>query len=120
MLTLSGTGSVFMGGPDTLKARWLSLDYIIPIALVSLLGTTIFEIRRIGMRRRKTSELPIQEYGEPSITSTEPMQPTASSLLPKYQPEPALTQCRYCGAKMPLGSRRCTECGLSVRYLGPD
>ena len=37
LVTISGTGSIVMDSPHTLNARWLRLDYSIPIAIIVLL-----------------------------------------------------------------------------------
>jgi hypothetical protein len=41
LVTISGSGSIVMDRPHTLNARWLTLNYLIPIAAAVLLGLII-------------------------------------------------------------------------------
>jgi hypothetical protein len=67
LVTTSGTGSIVMDRPHTLVARWLSLDYLIPIAAAVMLGLVIvFGTLRIdglnGEANSGPSDSAIEDY----------------------------------------------------------
>ena len=115
-VTSSGTGSIVMNSSHSLEARWIKLDYAIPLAVVVLFGSAVV----IGMRRR------LNHTSESSTTKESEKDPGKIQNTVWYSPpkresyQQPLTVCRYCGGKLTSNRRRCAECGISTNlgYMG--
>lgn len=121
LVTVSGAGSIMMDGPHTLNGRWLRFDYVIPIALVMLLGITLVQAYRTNKKAQEVTSESVEQKGEDdSVNRHRPSISPPSSLIQEPKPLPEFIDCRYCRAKIRRGSTKCSECGLTVRYLGKD
>ena len=119
LITFSGSGSVAMGAPKTLEARWVRLDYLVPVTLLILLGLIIVQIYRKRGEDASPSDI-IQKENEGYLGESSARTISAPPSSKREPEEPPFTVCRYCGAKILRGSTKCSECGLTVRYLGAD
>lgn len=106
-----------MDGPHTLEARWLRLNYAIPLAIVVLLGFVL--VLRIAQGKEKRASGIVQgEKGETWTYSPEQTVTLERRFNNETARQPDFIVCRYCGAKIPRGLAKCPECGLAVRYMG--
>ncbi len=117
LVTNSVSGSFVVDGPRELDAQWQP-DVTLPIivlACILVVGVAVFLVHRrkrhVGTRRSAVS-----------IDENRQLEPfSESSPVAKQTPAaPQSPSCRYCGGKIPTGSTRCPECGLTVRFLGAD
>ena len=86
---------------------------LVLITITSILGFTWVVAAILRSRRKSLRNI------EPEENETV-LQDTPQREVIQIQPQQIKKKCRYCGAEMLRGNTKCSECGMTVRYLGAD
>ncbi len=116
LVTSSTSGSFVVNGPRELDGQWQP-DVTLPITIlifIAVAGVAVLLVYR--RKRRDASNRPVVRTEQNKRVEAV----SESTLEVKQSPPPKDASCRYCGGKIPSGSTKCPECGLTVRFLGAD
>jgi ribosomal protein L40E len=117
LVTNAGTGSIVMNRSHSLEARWVRLEYAIPLTLLALFGSVVV----IGIRRRHNHTSAPNMVTKESENNPSELRHTIWYSPPQRESRQLpLSVCRYCGGRLTPNGKRCSECGISTNlgYMG--